>query len=198
MRKRKVHNFLTSLRNNQSLFIITISFFLLGLINIHLALLGFLCMVIPFVLLMKTKKKTYCQGYCPRASLYTKMGTFKKINRKTPNFFIKGNMKYFILLYFVFNLFIMIAATTRVYSGMMPPMLMARFMIFFPFPGKLPQLLEFPNIAPWITHLSYRVFSMMLSTTILGILFGLLYKPRSWCTICPINTLSDSYLKKIS
>jgi hypothetical protein len=143
---------------------------------------------------MNTGKKTYCQGYCPRASFYSKIGKFKKTNQKTPNFFIKGDMKKFILVYFVFNLFIMIAATTRVYSGAMPPMLMARFMLFFPFPGNLPQLVEFGGIAPWITHLSYRIFSMMMTTTMIGILLGFLYKPRTWCTVCPINTLSDAYL----
>ncbi len=51
------------MKNNKYLFIITISHFILGIINIHFALLGFVCMGLPIFFLFKDKKKTWCQGY---------------------------------------------------------------------------------------------------------------------------------------
>ena len=54
-----------------SLYIITILFFSLGFFNIIFAWLGFACMIIPFILLVKDGKKTWCQNYCPRANLFT-------------------------------------------------------------------------------------------------------------------------------
>lgn len=67
------------MRNHKYLFLITISFFLLGFVNIHFSLLGIVCMTLPIVLLLKNRKKTWCQGYCPRASLYTTCGKAKKM-----------------------------------------------------------------------------------------------------------------------
>ncbi|WP_422678833.1 4Fe-4S binding protein [Clostridium thermosuccinogenes] len=47
----------------------------------------------------------------------------------------------------------------------------------------------------WAVHLSFRVYSMMLTTTIFGLLLAWIFKPRTWCTVCPINTASDVLLK---
>jgi len=61
---------LTNLKNHKYLFVITLLYFALGFVNIHFALLGFVCMFVPLILLFKNKKKTWCQGYCPRAGLF--------------------------------------------------------------------------------------------------------------------------------
>ncbi|MBU3113453.1 hypothetical protein [Clostridium lacusfryxellense] len=53
-----------------NLYIVTILFFALGFLNIIFAWIGFVCMIIPFVLLAKYGKKTWCQNYCPRANLF--------------------------------------------------------------------------------------------------------------------------------
>lgn len=184
------------MKNNKYLFLFTLLFFALGFVNIHFALLGFICMVVPFVLLIKNNKKTWCQGYCPRANLYSTCGKLTAHNRKTPIFFIKGNMKWIMLTYFGISLFIITMSTIRVSSGMMPPMEMLRFLIFIPIPTELPQIIEFSNVVPWLTHLSYRMYSMMMTTTVIGLVLAIVYKPRTWCTICPIATVSDVYLKK--
>lgn len=184
------------MKNYKYLFLITLLYFGLGFINIHFALLGIICMALPIILLLKNKKKTWCQGYCPRANLYTACG--KKTNKfsfKTPKFFIKGKMKWIMLIYFVISLFIIIMSTIKVAAGSAPPMLYLRFLIIFPLDFGLPQLIEFNGIIPWITHLSYRFYSMMMTTTALGLILAVVYKPRTWCTICPIATVSEIYIK---
>ena len=80
----------------------------------------------------------------------------------------------------------------------MPSMNYLRFLVAIPLYGGMPQLVEFSNIAPWITHLSYRIYSMMMTTAPLGFILALIYKPRTWCAICPIATVSDIYIKKIN
>lgn len=184
------------MRNHKYLFLITLSYFILGFINIHFALLGLMCMFLPFVILFKKKKKTWCQGYCPRASLYTFCGKFKKsISRKTPHFFIHGNMKWIVLFYFGLSLFFITMSTIRVADNIMPPMKYLKFLIFFRIPLELPQLFDF-FFASWVTHLSYRFYSLMMTSTVLGLILALVFKPRTWCTICPIATVSDVILKK--
>lgn len=190
-------NFFKNFKNNKYLFLITLLYFALGFINIHFALLGLICMMFPFILLFKNNKKIWCQGYCPRSNLYTKIGkTTKKHSRKTPMYFIKGNMKYIMLLYFGISLFFIIMSTIRVSGGIMLPMNILRFLIVIPISVDFPQFFELSSVASWITHLSYRFYSMMLTTTTIGLLLAIIYKPRTWCTICPIATVSDVYLKK--
>ena len=185
------------MRNNKYLFLITLSFFASGLINIHFSLLGLVCMTLPIILLLKDRKKTWCQGYCPRASLFTSCGKAKKWNaRNTPLFFIKGKMKWIMLAYFITSLILILMSTLAVAKGNRSPMEHLRFLIFLPLPFQVPQMFDLPTIAPWLTHLSYRFYSMMMTTTVLGIILALLYKPRTWCTICPIATVSDVILKK--
>ena len=181
------------MKNNKLLFTITLLYFCLGFINIHFALLGFICMIFPFALLFKTKKKTWCQGYCPRANLYSKVGkTTSKFSLKTPNFFIKGDMKWYMLVYFCVSLFVIITSTIKVSQGM-PALEQLRFLLIFPLEG-MPQLIHINSI-PWVLHLSYRFYSMMMTTTILGYVMALIFRPRTWCTVCPIATVSDVYLK---
>jgi len=184
------------MRNHKYLYLITLSFFALGFVNIHFSLLGLICMILPLILLLKNQRKTWCQGYCPRASLYTTFGKSRKWNsHNTPLFFIKGNMKWIMLAYFSINLLFIIMSTLGVAKGIKPAMEYLRFFILIPIPSRMPQLLDVIEFTPWITHLSYRFYSMMMTTTILGLLLSLTYKPRTWCTICPIATISDVILK---
>lgn len=182
------------LKNNRLLFIFTLSFFALGFINIHFALLGLLCMGIPFYLLFKNKRKTWCQGYCPRACLYKEIGKLKPYKHKLiPNFFVKGAMKWIMLGYFGVNMLIVILSTVMVGLGKVVPIDHLRIMFVIRLP-EIPQLLTITSVN-WLLHFSYRFYSMMLTTSILGLVLALIYKPRTWCTICPIATVSDVYIK---
>lgn len=185
------------MRNNKYLFIFTLLYFLLGFINIHLALLGILCIVIPFILVLRDRKKTWCAGYCPRASFYSIIGNRKKRKvRKLPKFIVNGNLKDVLLIYFTLNLSFITMSTIGVAMKMIPPMEYLRFLIVFPLPFRMPQLIEFVHFTPWLTHLSYRIYSMMMTSTVLGLIMSQLYKSRSWCVACPIGALSDRIIKK--
>ena len=138
-------------------------------------------------------------GLLPKSqSLYTKCGKLTANHSfKTPLFFIKGNMKWIMLAYFGISLLVMTMSTVKVATGAVPSMSYLRFLLFIPLKGEMPQIFEFINISPWITHLSYRFYSMMMTTTVLGFLLALIYKPRTWCTICPIATVSDVYIQSV-
>jgi len=68
-------------------------------------------------------------------------------------------------------------------------------MIAFQIPWNIPQLLSISSIPNWVVHLSFRIYSMMFTTTVIGMVLGFMYRPRIWCTICPVNTISDIILK---
>ncbi|MFV0465248.1 MAG: hypothetical protein ACK5ML_04175 [Lachnospiraceae bacterium] len=105
-------------------------------------------------------------------------------------------MKWIMLTYFGMSLIFIFMSTLGVARGMRLPMDYLRFLILIPLPFEMPQLFEFTSLAPWLTHLSYRIYSMMMTTTALGMILAMVYRPRTWCTICPISTISDVILKK--
>lgn len=183
------------MKNHKYLYLITLAFFGLSFVNIHFAILGVICMTIPMVLLQRDKKKTWCQGYCPRSNLYMTLGKMRKKKGKvTPMSFIKGNVRNVVLIYFGISLMIALMSTLQVALGNMAPMLIPRFLILLPIPVAFPQLITLSGIPVWITHFAFRMFSMMMTTTIIGLSLSYLYKPRTWCTICPVNTVSDIYI----
>ena len=180
-----------------NLYIVTILFFILGFFNIIFAWLGFACMIIPFILLVKDGKKTWCQNYCPRASLFTVL--FKNKSGQgivAPRWLKSPKAKEFLLYYFGFNFFILFMSTLMVFMGRMEAMEKIRFMIAFQLPWNMPQLLNISTMPNWVVHLSFRVYSMMFTTTVMGMVLGFIYRPRTWCTICPVNTILDIAIKK--
>lgn len=185
-------------KKSKYLFIITLVFFFLGFFNIIFGVLGFLCMILPIILLLKDRKKTWCQSYCPRASLFTVLFQGRSLTGKAaPKWLTRGKTKWFILVYFGINLFILTMSTIMVFRGRVEAMEYLRFAIVFKIPWDVPQFISLGDTANWMLHLSYRIYSMMLTTTIIGLILGWLYLPRTWCTICPINTISDMSLKNV-
>ncbi|SHG91048.1 4Fe-4S binding protein [Tepidibacter thalassicus] len=52
-----------------------------------------------------------------------------------------------------------------------------------------------------LTNIGATIFRLVLITTIIGIFLGIIFKPRTWCTICPMghaSNLIDKQIKKSS
>ena len=185
------------MKKKRSLYLITLSFFGLGLININLAWLGLLCFTLPFYMLFRDHKKTWCNKYCPRADLFCAAFENKtKRNRELPKWFKGKRFKKVVLGYFVLNLLIIIMSTSMVAFAGEPAVDKIRFLIALEIPWNLPQLFNFTSVPEWILHFSYRIYSMMFTSTVIGLWLAYLYRPRTWCMICPVNTLSDMKLSK--
>lgn len=171
------------------LFFITILFFLIGFIHISFAIIGLICFITPFVLFAVYKDKIWCKFICPRAGFLNKtLGTIS-LKRPLPKWLTGKRIKTIVLWYFGMNLFFITMSTIMVSIGRIAPIEQIRFMIMFPLPIKMPQILNLDVAAPFV-HLGYRVYSVMFSSTIIGLVLGFIYAPRTWCIICPVQTLT--------
>lgn len=170
-------------------FVYTILIFGLGMINISFTLIGILCYISPLVLYIRYRNKKWCQTYCPRASFLTV--TLQKISLKLkkPNWLTSHSVKTFFVYYMLLNLLFALMSTTAVALNKIEPMNYVRLFMIFKAPFTLIQLIDF-SLPAFIIHFSYRLYSMILSTTLIGLVLGLLYTPRTWCMVCPVNTLS--------
>ena len=57
---------------------------------------------------------------------------------------------------------------------------------------KLPwQWAEADMVSPWIAQFAFGFFSVMLTSTVLGFVTMVLFRPRSWCVYCPMGTMTQ-------
>ena len=180
------------MRNIQNqLFIVTILFFVLSLIHISLALLGLGCFIIPFIQYARYKDKVWCKYYCPRAGFLNRVISKINMGRPAPKWLTGKRIKKGVVIYFSLNLFFVFMSTLMVSLGRVAPIDQVRFLIAFSLPGTLPQVMDWMLPNP-LLHFSYRIFSMMFTSTVIGSILGILYKPRTWCAVCPVSTLTTS------
>ncbi len=110
----------------------------------------------------------------------------------------KNWTNYLYLFTILFLIYLLCMSTFMVFMGRMEPFEKVRFLIAFQLPWDMPQLLNVRVLPDWAVHLSFRVYSMMFTTTVLGLLLGWIFRSRTWCAICPINTVSSIALKKLN
>ena len=46
-------------------------------------------------------------------------------------------------------------------------------------------------VAPWIAQFAFGFFGVMLTSTVLGLVTMILFRPRSWCVYCPMGTMTQ-------
>ncbi|MDA3808889.1 MAG: hypothetical protein PF518_01035 [Spirochaetaceae bacterium] len=185
-------------KKNKLIFsMLTLLYFLSGFINIYFSYLAIACMAIPFLLLSRFKKNVWCTGICPRADYLSHFRIFN-LGKKTPTWLFSDKMKNNIFMYFCINLMFIILSSFMVSQGKILPIEKIRLFIAFQLPWNIPQLWTIDYYHPLLNHLAFRFYSLMLSSALLGTFLAVVYKPRTWCVICPVKTLSSRYLTIIN
>ena len=49
--------------------------------------------------------------------------------------------------------------------------------------------------ADWVAQFSFGFYSLMLTSTIIGLAVNALFKPRVWCSFCPMGTMTQLICK---
>ena len=175
---------------NDYLWIATISYFTLGLFNIVFGWLGLICFITPLVISISTGSKAYCNKYCGRSQLLNILGTKFKLsnNKPLPKFLRSNYFRYGFLSFFMIMFSIMLFNTYLVFNGTNSLREVLTILWTFKLPWKLYNL---TNVTPWIAQFAFGFYSMMLTSTIIGIVSMIFFKPRAWCVYCPIGTMTQ-------
>ncbi len=164
-------------------------YFLLGIVNINIALLAMLCYIFAFFIMLKTKSKRYCHKYCIRKNTFDVTGNLKKMKKTPKNIFLWKKVFFY---YFLVSMSYVIVSTVLVAIGTLSPVEKVKFLILIPVPFTqiFDNLIKLP---PVLLHLAYRFYSMLLTTFIIGLMLSIIYKSRTWCAICPYGTVAEKY-----
>ncbi len=180
---------------NDYLWIASLTYLVLGFFNIMFAWLGLICFITPIILSAVTGKKLYCGKYCGRGKLFYLLGGKLGLsrNKETPNW-MKGKwFRYGFLIFFFVMFFQMLGNTYLVFAGARDLKQVVTILWTFKVPWHWAYHGTILN--PGVAQFAFGFYSVMLTSTILGFITMLLYKPRSWCVYCPMGTMTQLICK---
>lgn len=172
------------------LWIISVTYLTLGFFNILFGWLGVLCFLIPLIISLSGHGKTYCNTYCGRGQMLDLMGNKLKLsqNRDIPKFLRSKWFRYGFLTFFMTMFVVMLFNTYLVFNGTNALKEVVKLIWTFKVPWAWTNT---SMVTPWVAQFAFGFYSMMLTSTILGIITMLLYKPKSWCVYCPMGTMTQ-------
>ncbi len=176
------------------LWIVSFIYLVLGFFNILFAWFGLLCFFIPLLMAIFGKDKKYCNKYCGRGQLFEVLGRKLKLsrNKPVPKFLRKKWFRYGFLIFFIIMFLNMLFTTYLVFDGAkdLKQIVTILWSINLPWNWAYSS-----NINPWIAQFAFGFYSVMLTSTILGVITMILFKPRSWCVYCPMGTMTQLVCK---
>jgi len=183
MKKKKKHLY-------EYLWILSSLYLILGLFNILFAWLGLICFIVPLLISIVKGNKGYCNKYCGRGQLLDLLGNKLKLsrNKPIPKFLKSKYFRYGFLIFFLTMFISMVFNTYLVFQGTNTLKEVLTILWTFKLPWNFTDL---SYVSPWIVQFSFGFYSLMLTSTLLGIITMALYKPRSWCVYCPMGTMTQ-------
>ncbi|MDR2100079.1 MAG: 4Fe-4S binding protein, partial [Campylobacteraceae bacterium] len=169
---------------HEYMWIVSCTYLTLGLFNILFAWLGMICFLTPLIISIFGGDKLYCNKYCGRGQLFEVLGDRLGFSKKRDIFaFLRSNLfRYGFLIFFMAMFFLMVYGTYRVFEGASVEEAVTLLWVF-----KLPwQWADTAFASPWIAQFAYGFYGVMLTSTVLGVITMIFFKPRSWCVYCPV------------
>ena len=177
------------------LWIWSIVYFALGFFNILFAWLGMIDFLVPLVFALVEGNKHFCNKYCGRGQLLTVLGKNRKcsLGRPNPRWMASRGFRYGFLIFFLTMFGNMVFQTWLVASGARS----LREMIKLFWTIRVPWGWTYTAgmVPDWIAQFSFGFYSIMLTSTLIGLIVMVLYKPRTWCSFCPMGTMTQGICK---
>ena len=180
---------------NDYLWIWTIIYFALGFFNILFAWLGMIDFLVPLAIAIIGGNKAFCNRYCGRGQLFGVLGKELKCscNKPTPKWMYSKLFRYCFLVFFLSMFGVMVFQTWLVASG--ADTLKEMLKLFWTVKVPWGWTYTAGMVPDWVAQYSFGFYSMMLTSTLIGLVVMALYKPRTWCTFCPMGTMTQTICK---
>ena len=174
------------------LWIWTIVYFALGFFNILFAWLGWIDFMLPLLIAIFGGSKAFCNRYCGRGQLLEQCGKCSR-NQPAPKWMASKAFRYGFLVFFLSMFGNMIYQTYLVGAGAATLQEAIKLLWTFRVPWDWAYT---AGTAPdWVAKFSFGFYSLMLTSTIIGLVVNTLFKPRVWCSFCPMGTMTQMICK---
>lgn len=177
------------------LWIFSTIYLILGFVNILFAWLGLICFITPLAISIIKGNKGYCNRYCGRGQLFSILGGRFGLSRKKdmPRWMVSPWFRYGFLTFFMIMFGLMLWNTYLVSADVKS--LKQVITLFWTF--KVPWNWAYHGtlFSTGVAQFAFGFYSIMLTSTLLGLLTMVLFKPRSWCVYCPMGTMTQMICK---
>lgn len=173
------------------LWIWAIVYFSLGFFNILFAWLGMIDFILPLLIAIFGGSKFFCNSLCGRGQLLNVLGSKVKCsrNKPTPKWITSKIFRYGFLAFFMTMFGNIVFQTYLVASG--AGSLREAIQLFWTFRVPWDWTYTAGTVDPWIAQFSFGFYSLMLTSFLIGLIMMVLFKPRTWCTFCPMGTMTQ-------
>ncbi|OUP52159.1 hypothetical protein B5F17_10080 [Butyricicoccus pullicaecorum] len=174
------------------LWIVSALYLILGFFNILFAWLGLICFFVPLAIAIIRGNKAYCNRYCGRGQLFQLLGERLHLsrNRPVPRFLKQKWFRYGFLIFFLAMFLNMLFTTYLVAAGATSLREVVTLLWTFRLPWHFAAS-SAASVTPWVAQFAFGFYSVMLTSTVLGLITMALFKPRSWCVYCPMGTMTQ-------
>ena len=176
------------------LWIFSTIYLLLGFFNILFAWFGLICFITPLAISIIKGNKAYCNKYCGRGQLFSLLGGRFGLSRKKdmPKWMRSIYFRYGFLMFFLTMFGVMLWNTYLVFAGAELKQVVTLLWTF-----KLPWQWAYHGtlFSQGVAQFAFGFYSVMLTSTLLGLVTMVLFKPRSWCVYCPMGTMTQMICK---
>ena len=166
-------------------------YLLLGFFNILFAWLGLLCFFLPLAIAAAGGTK----GYCGRGQLFGLLGGRFGLSRRKdmPAWMKHKAFLYGFLAFFLLMFLLMLWNTYLVFAGAQNLRQAVTLLWTFQVPWRWAY--HGTLFHPGVAQFAFGFYSVMLTSTLLGLITMVLFKPRSWCVYCPMGTMTQLICK---
>lgn len=177
------------------LWIWSILYFSLGFFNILFAWLGMIDFLVPLFFAIIGGNKHFCNRYCGRGQLFTVLGKNMKCSRSkpAPRWISSKWFRYGFLIFFLTMFGNMLFQTWLVGSGAQS--LKEAIKLFWTIRVPWGWAYTPGLVSDWVAKFSFGFYSLMLTSTLIGLIMMVLFKPRTWCSFCPMGTMTQGICK---
>ena len=177
------------------LWIWPVVYFSLGFVNILFAWLGMIDFLLPLLIALFFGNKWFCNNICGRAQLFVFLSGKFGCSRRKPapqwlssNWFRNGFLVFFLAMFgsIIHQTWLVFSCTATL-----------RQTVSLLWTFQLPWRWAYdPRSGPaWSAQFSYGFYSLMLSSAIIGLVVMALYRPRTWCSFCPMGSMTQMICK---
>ena len=177
------------------LWIWTIVYFALGFFNILFAWLGMIDFMLPMLLAIFGGNKFFCNHLCGRGQLLTVLPRALHCSRQkaAPAWLSSRWFRYAFLIFFLAMFGSIIHQTWLVFSG--ADSLREAVKLFWTFRVPWGWAYTAGTAPDWVAQFSFGFYSLMLTSTLIGLIVMVLFRPRTWCGFCPMGSMTQLICK---
>ncbi len=178
-----------------NLWIWSILYFSLGFVNILFALLGLISFGLPILFAIFGGNKLFCNRYCDRGQLLRFLGSQLSFSKRhAPPAWMHGKLFRYGFMIVFFAMFGSVLYTTWLVASetnSLKEVVLLFGILPLPWHG-----VSTTDVSPTVLQFAFGLYSLLLTSELLALAAMLYYRPRTWCTFCPMGTLTQSICKQ--